>query len=321
MRPVARCASGRRRVASAACKNTAIEVHDLRKSYGRAAVLHGVSFAVGAGEIFGIAGRNGAGKTSTVEILQGLRRRDGGEVAVLGLDPGGSVSGCVRWSARSCRPRRCLSACTSVRHCDYLRGWPATASTGAPLADAWRLGALIERAVRQPFGRSASAPVPRACDDQPATARVPRRAHARTRSRRPAGDVAADRAGSRPGHHGRSRHPRHGRSRPGLRSGRRPARRTRCWPAERRRSSPTPWEPSMCGSRLPALRHLRGYIAFRASPRSGYDGATADIRADPVAVVRVAAELARRDLAPSDFTVIRPSLEEAVVSLLNGDQR
>ena len=79
-------------------QDTAIKVHDLRKSYGRAAVLRGVlaqrlvrrlcPFAVDAGEIFGIAGRNGAGKTSTVEILQGLRRRDGGEVAVLGLDPG-----------------------------------------------------------------------------------------------------------------------------------------------------------------------------------------------------------------------------------------
>jgi hypothetical protein len=43
--------------------------------------------------------------------------------------------------------------------------------------------------------------------------------------------------------------------------------------------------------------------------------------ADPVAIVGVAAELARRGLAPGDFTVLRPSLEDAVVSLLNGDNR
>lgn len=47
-----------------------------------------VSFTVGRGEIFGILGPNGAGKTTTVECLQGLRSRDGGEVTVLGIDPG-----------------------------------------------------------------------------------------------------------------------------------------------------------------------------------------------------------------------------------------
>jgi ABC-2 type transport system ATP-binding protein len=71
----------------AVMQNTAIEVHDLHKSYNDEPVLRGLSFTVAAGEIFGIAGRNGAGKTTTVEILQGLRTRDGGQVKVLGLDP------------------------------------------------------------------------------------------------------------------------------------------------------------------------------------------------------------------------------------------
>src|SRR5258705_9908067 len=70
-------------------QTTAIEVHDLQKSYDGRPVLDGVTFAVGEREIFGIAGRNGAGKTTTVEILQGLRRRDAGRVEVLGLDPAG----------------------------------------------------------------------------------------------------------------------------------------------------------------------------------------------------------------------------------------
>jgi hypothetical protein len=52
-----------------------------------------------------------------------------------------------------------------------------------------------------------------------------------------------------------------------------------------------------------------------------YDGAIANVTAAPVAVVALAGELARRDLAPADFTVIRPSLEDAVVSLLNGGSR
>jgi ABC-2 type transport system ATP-binding protein len=65
-----------------------IEVSGLVKSYGRHEVLHGISFAVEPGEVFGLLGPNGAGKTTTVEILEGYRARDGGEVRVLGQDPG-----------------------------------------------------------------------------------------------------------------------------------------------------------------------------------------------------------------------------------------
>ena len=50
----------------------------------------GISFEVAEGEVFGLLGPNGAGKTTTVEILEGYRRRDGGEVSVLGHDPGDS---------------------------------------------------------------------------------------------------------------------------------------------------------------------------------------------------------------------------------------
>jgi ABC-2 type transport system ATP-binding protein len=50
-------------------------------------VLHAISFTVSAGEVFALLGPNGAGKTTTVEILEGYRRRDGGEVRVLGQDP------------------------------------------------------------------------------------------------------------------------------------------------------------------------------------------------------------------------------------------
>jgi ABC-2 type transport system ATP-binding protein len=66
---------------------TAIDVSGLRKSYGPREVLHGISFAVENGEVFALLGPNGAGKTTTVEILEGYRRRNGGDVRVLGEDP------------------------------------------------------------------------------------------------------------------------------------------------------------------------------------------------------------------------------------------
>jgi ABC-2 type transport system ATP-binding protein len=66
----------------------AIEVSDLRKSYGTHEAVRGIDFAVERGEVFGLLGPNGAGKTTTVEILEGYRERSGGSVSVLGLDPG-----------------------------------------------------------------------------------------------------------------------------------------------------------------------------------------------------------------------------------------
>ncbi|HKB18213.1 MAG TPA: ABC transporter ATP-binding protein [Candidatus Dormibacteraeota bacterium] len=65
----------------------AVEVLDLRKSYGPVQALGGVSFSVAEGEVFALLGPNGAGKTTTVEILEGFRRRDGGRASVLGFDP------------------------------------------------------------------------------------------------------------------------------------------------------------------------------------------------------------------------------------------
>jgi ABC-2 type transport system ATP-binding protein len=67
---------------------SAIAVAGLRKSYGPHEVLHGISFTVETGEVFALLGPNGAGKTTTVEILEGYRQRDGGDVRVLSEDPG-----------------------------------------------------------------------------------------------------------------------------------------------------------------------------------------------------------------------------------------
>jgi ABC-2 type transport system ATP-binding protein len=66
---------------------SAIRVEELRKRYGEDEALRGISFEIEEGEVFGLLGPNGAGKTTTVEILEGYRTRDGGEVEVLGFDP------------------------------------------------------------------------------------------------------------------------------------------------------------------------------------------------------------------------------------------
>ena len=65
----------------------AIEVRDLRRSYGEVEAVRGVSFEVARGEVFCLLGPNGAGKTATVEILEGYRTRSSGEARVLGMDP------------------------------------------------------------------------------------------------------------------------------------------------------------------------------------------------------------------------------------------
>jgi len=64
-----------------------ISVSGLRKSYGDLEAVRGIDIEVGAGEVFAFLGPNGAGKTTTVEILEGYRGRDSGEVSVLGEDP------------------------------------------------------------------------------------------------------------------------------------------------------------------------------------------------------------------------------------------
>ncbi len=75
----------------------AIRVRELHKRYGAIEAVHGIDLTVRTGEIFAFLGPNGAGKTTTVEILEGYRHRDAGEVEVLGSDPAHPAPG---WRAR-----------------------------------------------------------------------------------------------------------------------------------------------------------------------------------------------------------------------------
>jgi len=70
-----------------------VSVIDLRKRYGAIEAVRGISFEVARGEVFGLLGPNGAGKTTTVEILEGLRKADGGTATVAGLDVAADPAG------------------------------------------------------------------------------------------------------------------------------------------------------------------------------------------------------------------------------------
>ena len=78
-------------------ENHAISVRGLRKAYGSTVAVDGLDLEIPRGEVFALLGPNGAGKTTTVEILEGYRRRDSGEVSVLGSDPGHPTAA---WRAR-----------------------------------------------------------------------------------------------------------------------------------------------------------------------------------------------------------------------------
>lgn len=103
-----------------------VNVRGLRKRYGDVDAVNGVDLDIRRGEVFGILGPNGAGKSTTVEILQGHRRRDGGDVTVLGQDPGRASRA---WQARvgivwqdESAPAE-LTVAETVRH--FARYYPA----------------------------------------------------------------------------------------------------------------------------------------------------------------------------------------------------
>jgi ABC-2 type transport system ATP-binding protein len=298
----------------------AIRVEDLRKSYADRPVLRGLSFSVGAGEIFGIAGRNGAGKTTTVEILQGLRSHDGGTVEVLGLDPSRDrrqlrrlVGSQLQTSALPDRLRVGEALRLFARLAGDTVDWRALAAT-------WELTPLL----RRPFGALSGGERQRlflalALVNRPRLVFLDeltqgldpaarRESWALIEQARDQGATVvlvthdmdeAERLCDRIAliHDGR------------LLTCGRPVELASAGGAVRMRfSSPT-------AAVLGGLERVPGVAAI------GYDGATADVTADPEAIVRVAAELARRELPATDFTVIRPSLEDAVVTLLQGGSR
>jgi len=118
--------------------SAAIEVKGLRKVYpdkknGEKVAVDGIDLEVELGEIFAILGPNGAGKTTTVEILEGYRDRDAGEVHVLGVDPGNLQGQDLSWRNRigivlqSTQDAGDLSVAETVHHFSYYYSVPKNA--------------------------------------------------------------------------------------------------------------------------------------------------------------------------------------------------
>jgi ABC-2 type transport system ATP-binding protein len=293
----------------------AIEVQELRKTYGDHSVLRGLTFSVEMGEIFGIAGRNGAGKTTTVEILQGLRRRDAGRVAVLGLDPArerARLRSLVGAQLQSSELPDRLRVGEALRLFARLAGdrvdWRG-------LADEWGLVPLLgshfgnlSGGQRQrlflalamvnrpqmvfldeltqgldPVARRETWQLIETARDRGTT--VVLVTHDMDEAERLCGRVAVI-------HQGRL-----------LACGQTADLVATVAPVRVRFSTPS-------AAALEGLERVHEVIEV------GYDGAVAEIAAEPRAVVTIAAELAHRDLIVTDFTVIRPSLEDAVVSMM-----
>ena len=117
-----------------------IRVRGLTKRYGTVEAVAGIDFDVAKGEIFGLLGPNGAGKTTTVEILEGLRKPDGGEVSVLGVD--------VTRNADQLKPRIGVSLQTAALYpkltvtelIDLFRSFYPRSRSTEELIDALELG-------------------------------------------------------------------------------------------------------------------------------------------------------------------------------------
>lgn len=121
-----------------------IDVTDLRRVYGGGfEAVRGVSFSVGRGELFALLGTNGAGKTSTVELLEGLAAPAGGRVRVLGHDPY-AERGAVRHRIGVMLQEGGFPSELTVA--ETVRMWAACTSGARPAAEALEIVGLGKRA-------------------------------------------------------------------------------------------------------------------------------------------------------------------------------
>jgi ABC-2 type transport system ATP-binding protein len=125
------------------CGTPAVEVVDLRRSYGSFEAVRGISFTVRAGEVLALLGVNGAGKTSALEVVEGLATADGGTVRILGHDPLRERAA-VRRHMGVVLQSAGLPADLTVR--ETLAMWGRTLTDPQPIDDALAQVDLVDRA-------------------------------------------------------------------------------------------------------------------------------------------------------------------------------
>ncbi|MEU4573934.1 ABC transporter ATP-binding protein [Nonomuraea sp. NPDC023979] len=131
---------------------TAIQVRGLGKSYGGFPAVRDVSFEVSQGEIFALLGRNGSGKTTTVELLTGLRRPDAGTVRVHGLDPVADRAAVRQRTGVMLQEAGFFPDLTVAQTVDTWRGFTAAPRPGGEALELAGLSAKAGTRVRQLSG-------------------------------------------------------------------------------------------------------------------------------------------------------------------------
>ena len=129
-----------RAVTTATSTELVIRVRGLTKRYDDVQAVAGIDFDVFGGEIFGLLGPNGAGKTTTVEILEGLRAPDGGEVSVLGIDAARHADALKPRIGVSLQTAALYPKLTVTEVLDLFRSFYPRSRSTADLIDALELG-------------------------------------------------------------------------------------------------------------------------------------------------------------------------------------
>ena len=245
-----------------------IEVRDLVKVYGRdTRALDGVTFDVGAGELFGFLGPNGAGKTTTIRILSTLLRPTEGSARVAGFDVAAHPHE-VRKRLGLAMQTPSLDAFSTGRETLELAGRLHRLPAGEirrradELLELMGLAGGRQEADRHVLGRHEAAARPGERADASAAAPHPRRAHRRPRPAEPHRAVGGARAHQRRGHDDAADDALHGGGRPPVLAPRHRRHRQASWSratprqTSSRRSAPTRWSCSS-NRRTPARRDRR----------------------------------------------------------------
>jgi ABC-2 type transport system ATP-binding protein len=307
--------------ASGAYAEPAIRVEGLTKAYGGRQVLNGLTFEVAPQEIFGILGPNGVGKTTSVEIVQGLRHRDAGTIRLFGLDPvpdraklRSMIGAQLQSSALPDRLRVGEALRLFARLAGDVVDW-------RELRDTWDLARLERSAFaslsggerQRLFVALALVNRPRVVflDEltqglDPAARRETWRLVRRVREQGTTvvlvthymdeAEQLCDRIGVL--HDGRL---------------------TACDTPEGLISGVG--DGVRVRFSYERTAEISGLEAIDGVRRVTHDGTRVEIATEPTAVVPIAAELARRQITPDDFSVVRPTLEDVFVSLTTGGSR